>query len=93
MAKDSHPNKCRPEAWQQLQLLVEQLDDNPNALLRACFAICRHDLVDADFAVVDAQIDQWTGRILETVHSREPRALMAHTHALLFDELGFCGGR
>jgi len=90
MASDPSPAKCRPEAYQLFAEQVGQLAA-PRALMRAAVAISMHELRHASFVVVEQQLDQWADEILHNVKSREPRALLAHAHELLFDELGFAG--
>ncbi len=90
MAEQSQPLKCRPEAWQALREQLDQLD-SPHALLRGAVAISTHELQQASSTVVEEQFNDWANELLETLQSREPRALMAHGHELMFDELGFTG--
>lgn len=90
MASDPSPVRCRPEAYQLFAEQVSQLRV-PRSLLRAAVAVSMHELRHASFVVVEQQLDQWADEVLGNVRSREPRALLAHAHELMFEELGFAG--
>jgi regulator of sirC expression with transglutaminase-like and TPR domain len=50
-----------------------------------------HEMPDVDFHAVEAEIQTLADRILSRVHSDDPKALLAHAHAVFFDEEGFIG--
>ena len=84
------PKHCRPEAY---QLLAEQLDrlDEPDALWKGAVAIARHEKADADVELTGERLDHLAGIIRGRVQSRQLSALLAHGHAVLFEEQGFRG--
>lgn len=84
------PAKCRHSAY---ALFAEQMDhlEKPDALVTATVAICKHELEQAEPAVVHAQLQEWADALDSRVHDRNPQSLLAHGHHLLFDELGFTG--
>jgi len=50
-----------------------------------------HELPEAHPTVVETQIQEWAEEILRRVRNPDLRAVLAHGHALLFDELAFAG--
>jgi len=84
------PLHCRRQAHELFRAQVGNLDA-PGALLRAAVAISMHELADADPAAVEARIEEYAARVCERVKTGEARAYLAHLHAVLFDEEGFCG--
>jgi len=84
------PLHCRPRAHAVFRAQLADLDA-PGALLRAAVAISMHELPDADPAAVEERIDAYAARVRERVKTGEPRAYLAHLHAILFDEEGFRG--
>jgi len=92
MVYEPRPVKCQPEAF---DLFADQVRviDAPTALLRAAVAISMHELVQASPAVVERQIQDWAEAIRKRVHQPDVRALLAHAHDVLFEELGFIGNR
>jgi regulator of sirC expression with transglutaminase-like and TPR domain len=84
------PVHCRRRAHEVFRAQLADLDA-PGALLRAAVAISMHEIPDADPAAVEARIDEYAARVCERVKTGEPRAYLAHLHAVLFDEEGFRG--
>ena len=84
------PLHCRRKAHELFRAQVPDLDA-PGALLRAAVAISMHELADADPAAVEARVEEYAARVRERVKTGEARAYLAHLHAVLFDEEGFCG--
>ncbi len=84
------PLHCRRRAHELFRAQVKDLDA-PGALLRAAVAVSMHELDEADPAAVEARIDAYAARVRERVKTGEARAYLAHLHAVLFDEEGFCG--
>jgi regulator of sirC expression with transglutaminase-like and TPR domain len=84
------PLHCRRRAHELFRAQVGNLDA-PGALLRAAVAISMHELADADPGSVEARIEEYAARVRERVKTGESRAYLAHLHAVLFDEEGFCG--
>ncbi len=84
------PVHCRREAWQQLRRQLDDLESN-GGLLGAAVAIAMHTDPGVDAAGVRARIEELSRQIAARCTGRSPRAVVAHAHALLFDELGFEG--
>lgn len=84
------PLHCRPDAFEALAVELEALDTT-RGLLRCAVAVSMHQLDNVSMADVEAEIDALAESIAERVQGHEPRALLAHAHAVLFDEAGFVG--
>ena len=99
------PHYCNDVAFSRFAEQVANLDAG-GALLRAAVAISIHDAeemqdtdhgsveIAVEFAVefaVEKQLQDLADRILARVHSDDERALLAHAHAVLFDEENFIG--
>lgn len=81
---------CNPNAF---QLMARQADslEAPDALLNAAVAIAMHEMPQADLARIDAQLQKFADAVRRRVRAREPKALLAHLHEYLFEELKFIG--
>lgn len=66
------------------------LEEN-RGLLQAALAIECQVRPDTDAAQIERELEAVTDRIRSRCRSLEPRAVVAHAHALLFDELGLRG--
>jgi len=84
------PLHCRRRAHELFRAQLADLDA-PGALLRAAVAVSMHELADADPLAVESRIDEYAARVCERVKTGEARAYLAHLHAVLFEEEGFCG--
>ena len=87
---DSSPLYCRPEAFDTLARELEAID-TARGLLRCATAVSMQQLESVSLADVEAEIDALAGTIRERVQSDQPRALLAHAHAVLFEEARFTG--
>ncbi|MFO1053194.1 MAG: transglutaminase-like domain-containing protein [Planctomycetota bacterium] len=65
--------------------------ETPRGLLRAAIAIARHGDPDLDAERVETDVARIVSAIRARMHGTQPRAIVAHAHAVLFDELGFRG--
>jgi regulator of sirC expression with transglutaminase-like and TPR domain len=92
MSEKPEPVKCRRDAFDLFAAQVSLLA-MPTALIRAAVAISMHELGQASPVVVERQIQEWVETIRRRVHSPDVRALVAHAHDVLFDELAFTGNR
>jgi regulator of sirC expression with transglutaminase-like and TPR domain len=90
MATPTGPIRCRREAFEMFARQLPRLQTG-DALLRAAVAISMHELEQADPLVCDRQIQEWADLVRSRVHSGDYRALIAHAHDVMFDELGFSG--
>jgi regulator of sirC expression with transglutaminase-like and TPR domain len=84
------PLHCRHVAFETLVQQLEALDTT-RGLLRCAVAVSMHELDGVDGDEIEAQIDALAGTITDRVCSGDPRALLAHAHAVLFDEARFLG--
>lgn len=86
----SLPQYCRREAF---DYFVTQLPliDTTAGLVHAATAVAMHEMTGVQPAIVDEQLDRFADQIRSRVRSRNPTALVAHLHALLFEELGLRG--
>lgn len=84
------PVYCRPEGY---RLLAEQLPrlETARGLLLGAVAVAMHEVEDADPDAVEHQIADMVQRVRGRVKRDDPKAILAHAHELLFDELGFVG--
>ena len=84
------PQYCRREAF---DYFISQLPsiDTTAGLVHAATAVAMHEMTGVQPHVVDEQLDRFADQILSRVRSRSPTALVAHLHALLFEELGLRG--
>src|SRR3954468_8349180 len=74
-------------------LLKRQLPvlNSPDALLQGAVAIAMHQIDDVDPARGAAQTQGYLDRLRSRVRGRQPQAILAHLHDVLFDEEGFRG--
>ena len=90
----SKPSKlpvcCSPAAFGLLSKTAGSVDSS-DALLRGAVAIAMHEMDDVDPAAVDAQLQGYADTVRSRVRGRQPQALLAHLHSVLFDEEGFRG--
>ncbi|MEO0515198.1 MAG: transglutaminase-like domain-containing protein [Planctomycetota bacterium] len=84
------PLHCRPRAF---EALAEELDgiDTTRGLVRCAVAVAMHQLDDADPDAVEGEIVTLATSIRDRVNTDQPQALLAHAHAVLFDEARFTG--
>jgi regulator of sirC expression with transglutaminase-like and TPR domain len=74
-------------------LLKRQLPvlNSPDALLQGAIAIAMHQIDDVDPQAVDTQLQGYVDRVRARVRGRQPQAILAHLHDVLFDEEGYRG--
>jgi regulator of sirC expression with transglutaminase-like and TPR domain len=74
-------------------LLKRQLPvlNSPDALLQGAIAIAMHQVNDVDPADIDGQLQSYVDRVRSRVRGRQPQAILAHLHDVLFEEEGFRG--
>jgi regulator of sirC expression with transglutaminase-like and TPR domain len=86
----NEPTLCRPQAF---YFFAEQLPiiDTTEGLLNAALAISMHALDDVQPKAVRASLHGLSQRVRRRVRSRQPQAVLAHLHDVLFDEEGFAG--
>lgn len=84
------PQYCDPIAYQWFHEAISELETT-DGLVRAAVAISRHRLADAAADPVLRQFDWFAAQVKDRVRHRSTQALLAHLHAVLFDEAGFGG--
>ena len=84
------PVHCRSDAYWTFCHEIEQLDCS-RGLLNSVVAISMHFLPNTEARTVQLEIDEIADEISSRVSSGYPRALAAHLHHVLFEELGFHG--
>jgi regulator of sirC expression with transglutaminase-like and TPR domain len=74
-------------------LLKRQLPilNSPDALLQGAIAISMHQVEDVNPAEIDGQLQSYADRVRARVRGRQPQAILAHLHDVLFEEEGFRG--
>jgi regulator of sirC expression with transglutaminase-like and TPR domain len=90
MSSNKPPQYCHPTAFAWFQESLRTLDTT-DGLVRATVAISRHRLADADPEKVLQQLDAFADQVNGRVRNRSTQALLAHLHAVLFDEAEFRG--
>ena len=84
------PAYCRLEAYELFAESVDRLETS-QGLLQASVAIAMHEMEEVTPEQVDAEIQEIADTIRSRVAGQSTTALLAHTHDVLFDELGFHG--
>lgn len=84
------PVCCNPEAHRLFESSVPLLDTTDGLFLGAV-AIALHELDNVDPSDAASDIERLVGRIRDGVRSTSIDAILAHAHAVLFDEEGFRG--
>jgi regulator of sirC expression with transglutaminase-like and TPR domain len=90
MARIHLPAFCRPTAFREFEAALPTIG-HPMGLFRAAWAVSRHDLPDAELAVGEAAVESLASAVMQRVRSRQPQALLAHLHDVLFEVAGFRG--
>jgi regulator of sirC expression with transglutaminase-like and TPR domain len=84
------PLCCSSAAFKLLATQLPALNSS-KALLQGAVAIARHQLDGVTVKDTDRQIRHLADTVRSRVHGRQPQALLAHLHDVLFDEQGFTG--
>ena len=90
MAPSKLPVCCSPAAFGTLSKIAGSID-TPESLLKGAVAIAMHEMDDVDPAAVDAALQGYADTVRSRVRGRQPQALLAHLHEVLFEEAGFRG--
>ena len=84
------PAYCRRVAYQQFgQWLPET--GSIAGLFRAAWQIARHEMPDADLAAGESVVENLAATVRSRARSRQPTAVLAHLHDVLFDLFGLQG--
>jgi regulator of sirC expression with transglutaminase-like and TPR domain len=84
------PICCVPQAFQSLAAHVNAIDA-PDALLGGAVAVSMHSVRDVKPGDVDARLQKIADAVRGRVRGRQPQAVLAHLHDVLFDEMDFSG--
>jgi len=84
------PVCCAPEAYRSLADHVSEIE-SPDGLVSGAVAIAVHLLPKTDGRRVDAILQQYADTVRSRVRRRQPQAVVAHLHEVLFEEAGFTG--
>ncbi len=85
------PIHCRLDAFTALRDQLPELGTT-SGLVRAAVAVSMHELDHADIILIESELDDYGQQVLDRVNNpSDPRALVAHTHLLLFEEARFRG--
>jgi regulator of sirC expression with transglutaminase-like and TPR domain len=84
------PAYCRTAAYDAFAAEMPRIDTTAG-LLRAAFAIARHEQPEADVGQAEATIAELADTVRRRVHSPSIEAKLAHLHDVLFDVVGFVG--
>lgn len=84
------PTHCQPAAFELLRAQLERIETDDGLLAGAC-AIALHGLHELVVGDVSHQIDEIATSVRRRVRGDDPRALVAHAHDVLFEDLGFHG--
>jgi len=84
------PLLCQPQAY---YLFAEQLPtlSTRESLVNAAIAIAMHGLRDVEPALVRSRLYALSHSVRRRVRGRQPQAVLAHLHDVLFEEEGFRG--
>jgi regulator of sirC expression with transglutaminase-like and TPR domain len=90
MPRPALPQCCASEAF---KLLTRQVDsiNSPDSLLNGAVAVAMHQMPEVDPAAIDREFQRLTDTIRKRVRGDQPQAILAHLHAVMFDEEGFRG--
>lgn len=84
------PLCCTPTAFALLKQQLPILETSDGLLLGAV-AISTHQIEDLDIAGVVARVHVYADLVRGRVYGPQPQALVAHLHAVMFEEEGFLG--
>lgn len=89
-APDTGPTFCRPCAYEALEHALPTLE-TVDGFVDSVLAVAMHSLEDLDAEEIKKGLDSLAESILARIQSREPEALLAHLHVVLFEHEGFAG--
>jgi regulator of sirC expression with transglutaminase-like and TPR domain len=89
-SRNSLPTCCTPAAYRLMAKHAGSIEES-NSLLAGAVAIAMHQMADASLPELDQQLQDIADQLHARVHGKQPQAMLAHLHDVLFDELGFMG--
>jgi len=84
------PHYCRPAAFEHFATQLPRIE-NTDGLVHAAIAVSMHELDDIEPQRVDDELTSLAYSVRSRVRSKQPRALLAHLHQVLFDDIGLTG--
>tara|TARA_B100000809_G_C14923114_1_gene454104 strand:- start:84 stop:770 length:687 start_codon:yes stop_codon:yes gene_type:complete len=84
------PTHCLPAAYRLFYDSLGRIEED-RGLTEMATAIAMHYQQDVRSEDVLTELDQMADAVRRRVHNDDPRALVAHLHQHMFDELGFRG--
>jgi regulator of sirC expression with transglutaminase-like and TPR domain len=84
------PHYCRRAAFEHFAAQLPRIDST-EGLVQAAVAVSMHELEDVEPARVEDELTSLAYSVRSRVRSKQPRALLAHLHHVLFDEVGLRG--
>lgn len=84
------PLCCSSRGFDLLKRQLPSLNST-DALLHGAVAIAMHEIDGVDPGAIDAQLQSYVDRVRSRVRGRQPQAILAHLHDVLFEEEGFRG--
>lgn len=86
----SPPIFCSRPVYNYFLEALEHMD-TMDGLLQAAIAISMHGDPQTYPEQILEQMQDISDRVLEQCHTETPKALVAHLHDVMFDQMGFCG--
>lgn len=84
------PKYCRPQAHAYFAAQMPIINTT-QGLMRAAIGLSMHQMDGVDPLVIEAKVTRLADRVRQRVHGRQPQALLAHLHDILFEEEQFAG--
>lgn len=84
------PEHCRPSAYDEFLRRLGGIDST-EGLVAAAAAIAMHELEEVDPDVVLEDVRTYARRVRDRIQGANVQSVLAHLHAVLFDEEGFRG--
>ncbi|MEX2142584.1 MAG: transglutaminase-like domain-containing protein [Pirellulales bacterium] len=84
------PHHCRPAAFEHFAAQLPRIDST-EGLVHAAIAVSMHELEDVEPSQIDDELTSLAYSVRSRVRSKQPRAMLAHLHHVLFDEVGLRG--
>jgi len=90
LAASMLPLYCRPIAFEHFRGQLSRID-TPDGLAHCAVAIAMHELPEVDPQCTIDRLGRMGAKVRRRVRGRNPHAMLAHLHDVLFEEEGFRG--
>jgi regulator of sirC expression with transglutaminase-like and TPR domain len=84
------PHYCRPAAFEYFAAQLPRIETT-DGLVHAAIAVSMHELEKVEPGPIDDELTGLARAVRSRVRNKQPRALLAHLHQVLFDEFGLAG--